>query len=57
MALALAIPPWPRAPGVEPVEMSVTEPGKEAMTNDDVKPFAALKSLRDKLANDDDGEA
>lgn len=56
-ALALAIPPWPRAAGVEPVEMSVTEPGKDAMTDDDVKPFAALKSLRDKLAKDDDSEA
>ena len=56
-ALALAIPPWPRAEGVDPVEMSVTEPGKDAMTDDDVKPFAALKSLRDKLADKDDDEA
>ena len=56
-ALALAVPPWPRAAGVEPVEMSVTEPGKDAMTDDDVKPFAALKSLRDKLAENDDDEA
>ena len=56
-ALALAIPPWPRAAGVEPVEMSVTEAGKAAMTDDDTKPFASLKSLRDKLAKDDEDGA
>ena len=55
-ALALALPPWPRAEGVDPVEVSVTEPGKQAMTDDDAKPFAALKSLRGKLGEDDDGK-
>ena len=54
-ALSLALPPWPRAEGVDPVEVSVTEPGKVAMTDEDTKPFAALKSLRGKLGEDDDG--
>ena len=52
-ALALALPPWPRAEGVDPVEISVTEPGQSAMTDEDAKPFAALRSLRDKLGEDD----
>lgn len=45
-ALALALPPWPRAEGVDPIEISVTEPGKAPMTDADVRPFAALKNLR-----------
>ncbi|WP_413719789.1 YceD family protein [Silicimonas sp. MF1-12-2] len=52
-ALALALPPWPRAEGVDAVALSVTEPGKQAMTDDDAKPFAALKSLRGKLEGDE----
>ncbi len=52
-ALALALPAWPRAPGVDPVEIAVTEPGQTPMTDDDVKPFAALKSLQQKLKNND----
>lgn len=52
-ALALALPPWPRAAGVDPVEIAVTEPGQTPMTDDDVKPFAALKSLQQKLKKDD----
>ena len=48
-ALALALPPYPRADGVEPVEMSVTEPGKQPMTDDEARPFAGLKALRDRM--------
>ena len=44
-ALALALPPWPRADGVEHVDISVTEPGKTPMTDEDAKPFAGLKNL------------
>ena len=51
-ALALALPPWPRAEGVEPVDISVTEPGKTPMTDDDARPFAGLKALAEKAAND-----
>ena len=55
-ALALALPPWPRAEGVPPVDISVTEPGKTPMTDEDAKPFAGLKALAEKAANDP-GEA
>ena len=51
-ALALALPTWPRTEGVEPVTLSVTEPGKTPMSDEDAKPFAALKSLAEKAAND-----
>ncbi|MCF6443524.1 DUF177 domain-containing protein [Nereida sp. MMG025] len=44
-ALALAIPAFPRAEDAPAVEISVTEPGKEAMTDDDAKPFAGLADL------------
>ena len=56
-ALALALPPWPRAEGVEPVDITVTEPGKTPMTDEDTKPFAGLKSLRDGLAGGDTGKS
>ena len=55
-ALSLALPPWPRAEGVDPIEVAVTEPGKDVMTDEDTKPFAALKSLRGKRGEDDDGK-
>ena len=53
-ALALALPDFPRAEGVEPVEVRVTEPGKTAMTDEETKPFAGLAGLRDSLKNNDD---
>ena len=52
-ALALALPPWPRKEGIEAVEMSVTEPGATPLTDADVKPFAALKSLKERMDNTD----
>ena len=51
-ALALALPLWPRAEGVEPVNLSVTEPGKAPMTDEDARPFAGLAALRDQLKGD-----
>ncbi|GAA3874766.1 YceD family protein [Celeribacter arenosi] len=51
-ALALALPDYPRADDGAPVSLQVTEAGKEAMTDADAKPFAALKALRDKLGKD-----
>ncbi len=47
-ALALALPPWPRVKGVDPVSISVCEPGKPPMTDEGARPFAALKSLQEK---------
>ncbi len=52
-ALALALPPWPRADGVAPVDLTITEPGKSPMTDDDVKPFAGLRALKEKLEKKD----
>ncbi len=53
-ALALALPPFPRASGAELSENTFTEPGQEPMSDADTRPFAGLKSLRDKLAGDDE---
>lgn len=53
-ALALNLPAWPRAAGVDPVDIAVTEPGKTPMTDEEAKPFAALKALKDKLGDHSD---
>lgn len=50
-ALALALPPYPRAEGANPVEINYTEPGKQALDNETAKPFAGLSSLRHKLTD------
>jgi uncharacterized metal-binding protein YceD (DUF177 family) len=42
-ALALALPPYPRAEGEELGEIVVTEPGAEPLTEERAKPFAALR--------------
>ena len=41
-ALALALPPFPRAPGVELGEVVVTAPGAQPLTEERAKPFAGL---------------
>ncbi|MGI9393276.1 MAG: YceD family protein [Boseongicola sp.] len=50
-ALALAIPAWPRAEGVDPVDMNVAAPGVEPLSNETSKPFSSLKSFRDRLSD------
>ncbi|OWU82338.1 50S ribosomal protein L34 [Oceanicola sp. 22II-s10i] len=52
-ALSLALPPYPRAEGVEATAQVFSGPGVAPMTDDDVKPFAGLKALKDKLGGDD----
>lgn len=52
-ALSLALPQYPRKDGAELSGTSVTEPGKEALTDDDVKPFAGLAGLRDAMKKDE----
>lgn len=52
-ALALAAPDYPRADGAELGVTQFTEPGTAAMTDEDTKPFAGLKALRDTLGKDD----
>jgi uncharacterized metal-binding protein YceD (DUF177 family) len=51
-ALSLALPPFPRAPGAELGQLSVTEPGSAPLDADTVRPFAGLAGLRDKLGRD-----
>ncbi len=51
-SLALALPPYPRKENAELTTSAYTEPGKKAMTDEDVKPFAGLAALRDKLSGD-----
>lgn len=48
-ALALALPLYPRAEGVELGEAVFTQPGAEPLTDQAARPFAGLKGLRDKL--------
>ena len=56
-ALALNLPDFPRAEGVDAIDLSVTEPGKFPMTDENAKPFAGLASLRDSLKNDDENNS
>ncbi len=49
-ALALALPLYPRAPGVELGEVVVAPPGAEPLREADLKPFAGLAALLDKGA-------
>ncbi|HKL70469.1 DUF177 domain-containing protein [Salibaculum sp.] len=48
-ALALALPPYPRAAGAETGEAVFTEPGKAPLRDADLRPFAGLAGLRDAL--------
>lgn len=48
-ALALALPLYPRKPGVDLGSAVFTEPGKEPMRDEDARPFAKLANLRDTL--------
>lgn len=48
-ALALALPDYPRADGAAPAEMRAAPPGATPMTDAEVKPFAGLAGLKDKL--------
>lgn len=48
-ALALALPAFPRAEGVELGEAVYTEPGAEPLTEEKVKPFAGLADLKKRM--------
>lgn len=50
-ALALELPEYPRADGAELAESSVSPPGAAPIGDDEVKPFAALAQLKDKMKN------
>jgi len=50
-ALALALPPFPRAEGVELGQALYAAPGVKPMTDEEAKPMAGLADLRDRLKN------
>ena len=52
-ALALALPDFPRAEGVELGPAVFTEPGATPMTDEAAKPLAGLADLRDRLKKND----
>lgn len=52
-ALALALPPYPRAEEAGLDQTTFTEPGKTPMTDDEARPFAGLAALRARLGGDD----
>ncbi len=56
-ALALALPPFPRATGIPPVDLTVTEPGATPLSTEGSRPFAGLSDLRDSLKNKGKGDA
>ncbi len=50
-ALALALPLYPRAPGAALGEVVHSEPGVAPLTDADLKPFAGLAGLAEKLGD------
>lgn len=55
-ALALALPPYPRAEGAAEVDLTVAAPGVAPLTDEAMKPFSGLAGLRDKLGGDEGDE-
>lgn len=48
-SLALAAPDYPRAPGAKLSQTEFAAPGVTPLSDEDVKPFAGLAALRDKM--------
>ncbi|NEX45056.1 YceD family protein [Pseudotabrizicola algicola] len=48
-ALVLSLPLYPRASGAELGDVAATPPGAEPLRDSDLKPFASLAALKDKL--------
>lgn len=48
-SLALALPDYPRAEGAELEESAFAAPGVTPLSDEDVKPFASLADLKEKL--------
>ena len=49
--LTLILPNYPKIEGAELGYYSVTEPGAKPLTDENIKPFAQLSKLKDKLSN------
>lgn len=54
-ALSLALPLYPRAPGAEWAPMAAAPDGVAPLSDDDLKPFAGLAALKDRLGGGDKG--
>ena len=54
-ALALALPPFPRAPGAVLEVAEFTAPGSAPLRDEDLKPFAGLAALKAKLEKPENG--
>lgn len=52
-SLALALDPYPRAPGVPPGRFEAVPPGAKPLEDAELKPFAKLAVLKDKLGKGD----
>lgn len=55
-ALELALPLYPRAPGVALGEAVFAPPGAAPLRDEDVKPFASLAALRDRMTPPESGD-
>lgn len=53
-ALALALPLYPKAENAESSQKVFAEPGLAPMTDEDARPFAGLKALKDRLEDNKD---
>lgn len=56
-ALALALPLYPRAENAELPVKTAQPRGAEPISDEELKPFAGLSALRDKLTQNPDGES
>lgn len=54
-ALALALDPYPRAAGIEPIDLRATPPGAAALDDGALKPFSGLAALKAKLEGEPNG--
>lgn len=54
--LTLSIPPFPRAEGVDDIDLTATPPGAEPIDDEKIKPFAALAALKAQMEADDEGD-
>lgn len=52
--IALNLPPYPRADGAELEQTLVGPPGAKPLSDEDVKPFAALAQMREKMRKDEE---
>jgi len=51
-SLSLALDPYPRAPGVPPIDVEATPPGAKPLSSEELKPFAKLAVLKEKFGED-----